>query len=216
MTITLYNWPGSPPCGFVLALAKQLGLQLSIKNLDLANKEQLSEQYLKINPFHKVPAIDDDGFIVYESVAIAYYLLRKYAPKSDLYPEDMKLRTHIDQAIAAICGTVHPQVADFFRPRILLKTKPRAEELTAYEDNVVKGMQQLIGDRKFAVGDRLTLADLAIIPQLALALEVTPIDLSKYPTLVSYYQHIKSQLPYFEELYGPAISHIKQGWAELQ
>ncbi|KAL1444551.1 hypothetical protein MTO96_029766 [Rhipicephalus appendiculatus] len=81
MTITLYNWPGSPPCGFVLAVAKQLGLQLDVKNVNLATKEQLSEQYLKINPFHKVPALEDDGFIVYESAAIVYYLLRKYAPQ---------------------------------------------------------------------------------------------------------------------------------------
>ncbi|KAL3220600.1 hypothetical protein MRX96_050339, partial [Rhipicephalus microplus] len=36
------------------------------------------------------------------------------------------------------------------------------------------------------------------------------IDLNKYPKLVSYYRNIKSQLPYFEELYGPAINHIEQ------
>uniref|UniRef100_A0A131Z342 Glutathione S-transferase n=1 Tax=Rhipicephalus appendiculatus TaxID=34631 RepID=A0A131Z342_RHIAP len=216
MTITLYNWPGSPPCGFVLAVAKQLGLQLDVKNVNLATKEQLSEQYLKINPFHKVPALEDDGFIVYESAAIVYYLLRKYAPKSDLYPDDIKLRTHVDQAIAVMYGTVHAHVADFFRPRIILKTKPSAEELTAYEDNVVKGIDKIIGDGKFAVGDKLTLADLAIIPQLALAVEMPIVDLNKYPKLVSYYKSIKSQLPYFEELYGPAINHIKMQWAALQ
>ncbi|KAL1444552.1 hypothetical protein MTO96_029767 [Rhipicephalus appendiculatus] len=84
-------------------------------------------------------------------------------------------------------GTVHAHVADFFRPRIILKTKPSAEELTAYEDNV-----------------------------LALAVEVPIVDLNKYPKLVSYYKSIKSQLPYFEELYGPAINHIKMQWAALQ
>ncbi|XP_037289919.2 glutathione S-transferase 1 [Rhipicephalus microplus] len=216
MTITLYNWPGSPPCGFVLAVAKQLGVPMDVKNVNLAHKEQLSEQYLKINPFHKVPALDDDGFIVYESAAIVYYLLRKYAPKSDLYPDDIKLRTQVDQVIAVMYGTVHASVADFFRPRILLKTKPSAEELTAYEDNVVKGIEKITGEGKFAVGDKLTLADIAIIPQLMLIVEGPVVDLNKYPKLVSYYRNIKSQLPYFEELYGPAINHIKQRWAALQ
>ncbi|XP_049270882.1 glutathione S-transferase 4-like [Rhipicephalus sanguineus] len=113
-------------------------------------------------------------------------------------------------------GTAHAQVADFFRPRILLKKKPSAEELTAYEDNVVKAIEKLIGNGKFAVGDKLTLADLAIIPQLTLPLEVPIVDPSKYPKLVSYYTHTHTQLPYFEELYGPAINHIKQQWGALQ
>ncbi|XP_075744629.1 glutathione S-transferase 1-like [Rhipicephalus microplus] len=216
MTITLYNWPGSPPCGFVLAVAKQLGVQLEVKNVNLAQKEQLSEPYLKINPFHKVPALDDDGFIFYESAAIVYYLLRKYAPKSDLYPDDIKLRTQVDQVIAVMYGTVHASVAAFFRPRILLKKKPSAEELTAYEDNVVKSIEKITGEGKFAVGDKLTLADIAIIPQLMLIVEGPVVDLKKYPKLVSYYSNIKSQLLYFEELYGPTINHIKQRWATLQ
>lgn len=216
MPVTLYNLPGSPPCGFVRCVGKHIGVDLNLKNLDLANKEHLGEEYLKVNPFHKVPAIDDDGFIVYESIAIAYYLVRKYAPKSELYPDDIKSRARIDQALAALSGTVHPQASVFFRPRFYLKTKPTAEEVTAYEENVVKGIQHLVGDGKYAVGDKVTLADLAILSHLTLALEIDCVDHSKFPKLVSYYERMKSELPYFDEIYKPTIGYVKQHWASLQ
>ncbi|XP_049519589.1 glutathione S-transferase 1 isoform X7 [Dermacentor silvarum] len=216
MPVTLYNLPGSPPCGFVRCIAKHIGVELNIKNLDMANKEHLGEEYLKVNPFHKVPAIDDDGFVVYESIAIAYYLLRKYAPKSELYPDDIKARARVDQSLAALSGTIHPQAAVFFRPRFFLKTKPTAEEVTAYEENVVKGLQHLVGNNNYAVGDKVTLADLAIVSHLTLALEIDCIDHAKYPKLASYYERMKSELPYFEEIYGPTICHVKQHWASLQ
>ncbi|XP_050029225.2 glutathione S-transferase 1-like [Dermacentor andersoni] len=216
MPVTLYNLPGSPPCGFVRCVAKHVGVEMKIKNLDMANKEHLGDEYLKVNPFHKVPAIDDDGFVVYESIAIAYYLLRKCAPNSELYPEDVKARTRVDQALAALSGTIHPQAAAFFRPRFFLKTKASAEEVTAYEENVVKGIQNLVRDGNYAVGNKLTLADLAIVSHLVLALEIDCVDHAKYPKLVSYYERMKSELPYFEEIYGPAICYVKQHWASLQ
>ncbi|KAH7960156.1 hypothetical protein HPB49_017461 [Dermacentor silvarum] len=216
MPVTLYNLTGSPPCGFVRCVAKHIGVELKVRNLDLANKEQLGEEYLKINPFHKVPAIDDDGFVLYESIAIAYYLLRKYAPKSDLYPDDVKARARVDQALATLSSTIQPQSSAFLRPRFFLKTKPTGEEVTAFEENVLKGIQHLIGDGKYAVGDKLTLADLSIVSHLTLDLEIDSIDYSKYPKLVSYYERMMTELPYFEEIYRPGISYVKKHMTSLQ
>ncbi|KAH7956296.1 hypothetical protein HPB52_007898 [Rhipicephalus sanguineus] len=172
MTIILYNIVGSPPCNLVRSLAKHAGIELKLKNLDYANKEHLGDEYLKINPFHKVPALDDDGFVFYESNAIAYYLLRKYAPESELYPACIQTRTRIDQVLSAIVTTIHSATAVFNRPRILLKTKPTTEELAQFEQNVVRGLEHLIGDGKFAVGDDFTLADMALTTRIVVALEV--------------------------------------------
>ncbi|KAH6931965.1 hypothetical protein HPB50_001855 [Hyalomma asiaticum] len=222
MPITLYNLPGSPPCGFVRCVGKHIGVDLNLKNLDLANKEHLGEEYLK-EVISSVIHVELYGiFVVGDfmskggNIAIAYYLVRKYAPKSELYPDDIKSKARIDQALAALSGTVHPQASVFFRPRFYLKTKPTAEEVTAYEENVVKGIQHLVGDGKYAVGDKVTLADLAIISHLTLALEIDCVDHSKFPKLVSYYERMKSELPYFDEIYKPTIGYVKQHWASLQ
>ncbi|XP_077508693.1 glutathione S-transferase 1-like [Amblyomma americanum] len=169
----------------------------------------------QINPFHKVPAIDDNGFILYESSAIAYYLLRKYAPESELYPANITTRARIDQTLAVLSSNLHPQSAVFYRPRHYFKTKPSAEEVATFEQNVIKGFEHLLGDGKFAVGDTLTIADLSLVSHLTLALEIDVVDEAKFSKLFSYYERVKSDISCFEKVFKPVTSHIKQIWASL-
>ncbi|XP_072142999.1 glutathione S-transferase 1-1-like [Dermacentor andersoni] len=133
MTITLYNINGSPPCNFVRTLAKHLDIDVKLKNLDYSHKEQFSDEYLKISPFLKAPAIDDEGFVLYESNAIAYYLLRKYAPDSELYPACIKTRTHIDQILSSLVTTIHSQTAVFVNKFVDPSKFPK---LASYYDRV--------------------------------------------------------------------------------
>ncbi|KAM7289759.1 putative glutathione S-transferase [Ixodes scapularis] len=66
MPVDLYNSALSAPCALVRMVAKHIGVELNIKDLNFAKKEHLTPEYLKINPFHKVPTINDGGFLVYE------------------------------------------------------------------------------------------------------------------------------------------------------
>ncbi|XP_075539881.1 glutathione S-transferase 1-1-like [Dermacentor variabilis] len=162
MTTTPYNINGSPPCNFVRTLAKHLDIDVKLKNLDYSKKEQFSEEYLKINPFHKVPAIDDEGFVVYEN---------KYTPDSELYPACIKTRTHFDQILSSLATTIHSESAVFVRPRVHQKTKPTAKEIT-FQHRDIRGLERLIGDGTFAVGDNFTLADIALTARIIVPLEV--------------------------------------------
>ncbi|KAL1472582.1 hypothetical protein MTO96_039238, partial [Rhipicephalus appendiculatus] len=147
--------------------------------------------------------------------AIAYYLLRKYAPQSELYPDCIQTRTRIDQILASIATTIHNASADFTRPMAVRKTKPTAEEITAMEENFVRGMEHLIGVDKFAAGDTFTLADIALTSRMVVALE-SFVDPSKFPKLASYYQRVKREQPYFEEIYRPSINLVNHHFSQLK
>ncbi|XP_077511404.1 glutathione S-transferase 1-like [Amblyomma americanum] len=209
MPYTLYNLYGSPPCATVRMLAKHIGVDLELKNVDTFKKEHLTPEYLKINPFHKIPSFSDDGFIIYESSAICYYLLRKHAPDSELYPNCNRGRARIDQALATITSTIQPHYFKFMIPRFYELKKPTAEEVEAFEEHVIKGFEQVLGDGNYVLGDKLSLADLSLVAHLTLVLELPLLEAQKYPKLKSYYDRLKAELPYFEEINEPGISALK-------
>jgi len=72
-----------------LWLAKELGLDYDNVSVDFATGETRQPAYLKINPNGHVPAIDDNGFILWESMAINLYLAKKYG-LGTLYPTSLE------------------------------------------------------------------------------------------------------------------------------
>ncbi|XP_065286679.1 glutathione S-transferase 1-like [Dermacentor albipictus] len=113
MTIELYAIVTREPCFFIRMLAKQIGIEVKLKALDYDKQEHLSAEYAKISPLHKVPAINDDGFILYESTAICYYLLNKYAPASPLYPKEVEKRARVDQILCTVSSFVQPVASSY-------------------------------------------------------------------------------------------------------
>jgi glutathione S-transferase len=92
----LYNVNLSPNTLRVRAVAKELGIDLEIVDLDFRKGENKTPSYLAINPNGKVPALVDGDFVLWESRAINAYLAG-LKPERGLYPDDLKKRAVIDQ-----------------------------------------------------------------------------------------------------------------------
>jgi len=119
--IKLYDFPMSPRARKPRIVLAEKGLQYEKVNVDITKQEQKKPEYLAINPYGKVPALQDDGTTVYESSIIMEYLNDKY-PNPSLMPADPGQRArarvlmHLgdnayDGAFAAIVGEV------FFKPK---------------------------------------------------------------------------------------------------
>ena len=65
-----------------LWMAKELGLEYENIAIDMGKGETRSPDYLAINPNGHIPAIDDDGVILWESMAVNLYLAKKYSPNA--------------------------------------------------------------------------------------------------------------------------------------
>ena len=84
MPIDLYYMSLSAPCRAVIMTAKLAGVELNLKIVNLMTGEQMKPEFLKLNPQHTVPTLDDNGFIITESRAICAYLVNKVT-KHSLY-----------------------------------------------------------------------------------------------------------------------------------
>src|ERR1700741_3149510 len=84
--IKLYTFPPSTNSRKVRIALLEKGLEFQRINVDLSKREQKNPEYLRIHPFGQVPALDDEGFIVYDSTIINEYLEDEY-PYPALMPE---------------------------------------------------------------------------------------------------------------------------------
>lgn len=86
--LTIYGFPTSPFVRKVLVIAQEKGLPF---DLVPATPHKPTAAFLAASPFRMMPAIDDDGFTLADSTAIAFYLDAK-KPWPALMPEDPQLR----------------------------------------------------------------------------------------------------------------------------
>src|SRR5215472_12817358 len=92
----LYVFPPSPRAFKVLALANYLGLGYELKIVDLTKGEQLRPEFVALNPNKKMPVLEDNGFVLWESNAILQYLAGK-RPGSGLLPSDSRQRAEVNR-----------------------------------------------------------------------------------------------------------------------
>jgi glutathione S-transferase len=114
--ITVYAFGNVPPPvkGItrdlrVLWALEEARLPYRIHPLDFARGDLRRPDYLSVNPFGAVPAIEDDGFKLFESAAIVFYIADK---AGTLLPKDAKGRVLAMQWALAALNTVEPPMVD--------------------------------------------------------------------------------------------------------
>jgi GST-like protein len=106
MAITLYT--AATPNGWKAAITlEEMGLPYTVRLIDFGANEQKAEWYTRINPNGRIPAIEDDGFAVFESGAIMIYLAEKTGM---LLPGDVKGRSRVIQWLMFQMGGIGPMM----------------------------------------------------------------------------------------------------------
>ncbi|KAF5344199.1 hypothetical protein D9756_011331 [Leucocoprinus leucothites] len=186
MVVKLYGWFSSTPCLTVALILHEKKVPFEWIDVDLPKKEQKCSEYLAKVPLGMVPAIDDDGFVMNESRAIARYLDEKYPNQgTQLYPKDLKKRAIADQAIWSEWfhffqngGNMCCQVLNmrlFGLPTDVDDVEERKERLLATMD-IYEG---ILAKQRYIAGDELTIADLVHIPVSSRLLEEVGVKLGE-------------------------------------
>ncbi|XP_059058692.1 glutathione S-transferase 1-like isoform X2 [Achroia grisella] len=193
--IKLYYVPPSPPCRAVMMTAKVLGLDLDLVLTNVMEGQHMTPEYMKMNPQHTVPTMDDNGFILWESRAIMAYLANAYGRDDSLYPKNPRLRAIVDQRLNFDIGTLFLRYANLYIP-ILFRGAEMDPEHVDKLNEALGWLNTMLEGHAYVAGEDLTIADISIIVTIT-NLEAFGHDLSAYENVVNWFARTKKTLePY--------------------
>lgn len=127
-------------------------------------------EHLARNPFGKVPAFSHDGFDLYETDAIVRYI-DQAIPGQDLQPIEAQPRARMNQIIGIVdsfgytCMITKVAVNRLIRPMLGEKAdEGTIKEALPTAELCLKEFERLMGNGKYLTGDKLSLADLFVVP----------------------------------------------------
>jgi len=199
--LKIYYAPLSAAANKVRMCANALGLQYEAVGVDLRSGEQRRPEYLAINPFGKVPAIDDDGFFVFESNAIMKYLCRKV--DSEFYPQELYAQATVDSWCDFSASLLAPAIGRVVFNRLLAPALGASVSEESLEDglrfigNYLPVIEARLEASTFIAGPAMTIADLAILGALDPA-EACNIELSGFSRLYTWRKALRAQQFYLD------------------
>ncbi|MGB0134657.1 glutathione S-transferase family protein [Dokdonella sp.] len=191
--LTIYGMGVSGNCYKLQMLLAQLKLACRWVEVDSANGETRTPEFLARNPNGKVPVLElEDGRILAESNAILCFL----AEGTDLLPEDHWQRALVLQWLFFEQYSHEPKIAVArFINLFLAEDHPRRGELPrlveAGHEALALMENHLSAGRAFFVGDSATVADIALFAYTHCA-EDGGFDLSGYPELLAWLARVRS------------------------
>ncbi|MGH8500518.1 MAG: glutathione S-transferase family protein, partial [Methylococcales bacterium] len=117
--LKIYGFDVSTWSNRVRFTANALGLDYEYNRVNLLAGDGQTREYLAIHPAGKVPAIDDDGFMLFESGAITRYLADKAG--SSVYPSDLRTRARVEQWTEFAAQHIAKSMERVFFNRVLYK-----------------------------------------------------------------------------------------------
>jgi len=158
-------------------------------NLKPGVDEQHSEQYRKLNPQGRVPFYCENDFQLGQSTAIIEYLEDVY-PDPTLLPDDPQKKAQVRQLVSLIACDIHPlnnlSVVKY------IKTEFAADETAVNEwychwiAEGFRAIEAMLADNNgpYCFGDKLTMADLYLIPQVYNARRFS-VPLDEFPRIIA-------------------------------
>lgn len=190
-------------------LLEEIGVPYHLHVVSLWRGAHKSKGYLKIHPLGKVPALEIDGTIFFESLGICLYLADRFAD-AELAPlvTDSPRRASYCTWMAFSAGTLEPAIFEQVRAK-------KAEErgvasvalgpaLTPFH-NVASYMELLLAEQPFLLGDRMTAADIMNGSLMAWAQDIGLLE--GRPSIEAWVATLKSR-----PAYARAMQRTAWGW----
>jgi glutathione S-transferase len=194
--LKLYDFLPSGNCYKIRLLLRQLGIPFERVNIDILRGESRTSEFLNKNANGRVPVLEiEPGKFLAESNAILFYI----SENTRFLPHDAWERVQVLQWLFFEQYSHEPYIAtsrfwisllgkaDEYRDALSQKREPGYAALTVMENH--------LSDRKFFVGKRYTIADIALFAYTHVADE-GGFDLARFPAIQAWLARVKAQPQY--------------------
>lgn len=185
------------------------------RRVDLFKREQWSSEYKALNPCATVPVLVDDDTTVFDSSAIAIYLVEKFAKDDSLYPKDCKAKSKVNERLFYVGSYIFPRMFQIFVPVAFGReseiSKPKLDEmLRGYET-----IENFLNGNEYLSGSTLTLPDLYLWSLMEFLDQLIPVDAEKFPKFMSWLTLMRKHPSYAFNKAG-ADEHAAIYWKSIE
>lgn len=186
----LYNYFRSSAAYRVRIALALKGLEFEHIGIHLMKGEQNAEAFGRVNPQHLVPVLDDEGVLLYQSLAILEYLEETH-PHPALLPTTPEARNRVRSLALLIACEIHPlnnpRVLKYLTAELGVSEGQKNQWYAHWIQTSFKALEQRLEQEKytgtFCHGESPGYADCALVPQVANALRFK-VDLTAFPTIL--------------------------------
>jgi len=212
----IYGIPISSYCLAVLALCAETGIEYDLTTVDPTKGEQLSEEFKRLNPLHKIPVVQHNGLTLFESRAILRYIAGLYNLEA-WYPADPKTRGVIDLALDFHANAFTTFITtNFFNPASADKFPRRStsELETAqktWDEDIWPATKHILEriPGKFIGGHSPSIADLEFVGTLTGVFTACPDSfVARQSGLADYWESLQG-LPRFAEYTADLLAFLR-------
>lgn len=206
--IKLYDFPQSPYCQKVRLMLAEKDLSYDKVFVDLTKNEQKTPDFLRLNPYGKVPVLIDDDEVIYDSTVVNEYLEDEY-PHPPLLPAQSGERARVRMFEDFADNSFTPQggllAAELRKPADQIDQE-RVQRYRADLLRVLEFLDRHLEGKEYVAG-AFSLADLAFVPRLLML-----------PSLgVEIPARLKNVLAWRERLLQrPSVKQLQQELASIE
>lgn len=210
--LTLYSNPLSSPGNKIRFLLNYLAIPHELKIVNVATGEQRESDFLKINAYGKIPAIDDNGFKLAESNAILRYLAAKHS--ADLYPQNLEERAIVEQWLDFAANHIATATAKVMFNTYLYRLMGASKDERSLEDGIswleryLPMLDQQLAKQAYIAGNHLSIADFSLLASLDVA-ELIEVNLDTYPHLKTWREKLMAQ-SFYQNCHSNYTASFKQ------
>ena len=168
--LILYGTPVSTYVRTVRLLLESAGVDYTLKKIDIFNGENQSAEYLSKNPFSKIPTLEVDGELLYETAAITEYLNIVFAAHK-FSPSEPMLQARMRQIIAIIDSYLYaPAIRTIVIERLIVPSQggktdsDLVKKALTPAQKAVEAIESLAVASPYLLGSEVSIADFYLIP----------------------------------------------------